>query len=137
MIFTVPFPPSTNKIWRSVGGRSILSEKARDYKTDAVADIIDQCAKAGGPPPRYDCRLMFALYLSPPDRRRRDISNFIKLLEDCCVHAGVMVDDKLVDELHVYRCDVVKDGKAIVVVEPCPEPSQQMLDGLAWLGVSK
>jgi crossover junction endodeoxyribonuclease RusA len=58
-----------------------------------------------------------ALYLSRGDKRKYDISNYIKALEDCFTHAGVWLDDEQVDQLGVYRLPVEKPGTVRVTIE--------------------
>lgn len=103
---SLPLPPSTNRIWRNVKGRTLLSEEARQY-LDSVGLLIKGAAQLigweAGPGQRY--RLAIVLHF--PDRRRTDISNRIKLLEDTAA-AALGFDDSAVDELYVVRGAVDK-----------------------------
>jgi crossover junction endodeoxyribonuclease RusA len=48
------------------------------------------------------------------DRRKSDIDNRIKSLLDALVQAGLFNDDSQVDELHVYRGEIIRQGKALI-----------------------
>jgi crossover junction endodeoxyribonuclease RusA len=47
--------------------------------------------------------LRVTLHIHPPDNRKRDIDNVIKIILDSLQCARVYVDDHQVQELHVYR----------------------------------
>lgn len=84
---TIPFPPSTNALWRSVGGRNILSAPYRKWLTEAHQLVaLQRPAKVTGP-------YRMTVTATRPDNRRRDLSNTIKALEDLLVKAGVIRDD--------------------------------------------
>ena len=56
--------------------------------------------------------------LVPADRRRWDIDNRIKSLQDALQVSGVYADDSQIDELRIVRHDVVipGEGSAVVIV---------------------
>jgi len=60
--------------------------------------------------------LSVEVLLYPPDRRRRDLDNTLKGLLDALEHAGVYLDDSLIERLSVEKRDVVEGGKAVVVI---------------------
>lgn len=55
--------------------------------------------------------------LCPPNKRRVDIDNRIKILLDSLVRSELILDDFLIDKLIVTRCDPCEGGKAIVIIE--------------------
>jgi Holliday junction resolvase RusA-like endonuclease len=59
-------------------------------------------------------RFHLRMVVSPPDQRRRDISNLIKVVEDSLTLAGVWSDDEQVSLLEVVR-DVIRDGGSVLV----------------------
>jgi len=107
--YMLPYPPSCNSIWRSVGGRVLLSKAARIYRENVIAAVLSQ-----GPPPRLAGRLYVLVYVSPPDKRRRDMSNLEKALFDALEHAGVYLDDEQIDEHRTKRLEPSKPGSVIV-----------------------
>ena len=110
-IIVLPWPPSTNTYYRSVLGRTILSSKAREFKT-----AVQACVLSNGPIPHFDGRLKVLIKLAQPTRKVIDIDNRIKPTLDALVNAGVMDDDSQVDELTVVRIPIVKDGKCFVYI---------------------
>lgn len=60
-------------------------------------------------------RLAVFIDLHPPDRRKRDIANYEKLLIDSM--QGVLFEnDEQIDKLVIERKEVVKQGRAIISV---------------------
>lgn len=86
----LPFPVSTNAMYRAVKGRSILSARARAWKELAGVEIMSQRpVKHKGPVSIY-------LEYTPPDKRRRDPDNHLKIVMDALVTSGVIEDDSAV-----------------------------------------
>jgi len=110
----LPYPPSVNHYWRRVGPRTLISRQGRAYRREvaAVVERIDRVAEQiplTGP-------LSVEVLLYPPDRRRRDLDNTLKGLLDALEHAGVYLDDSLIERLSVEKREVVEGGKAVVVI---------------------
>ncbi|UQN06786.1 RusA family crossover junction endodeoxyribonuclease [Deinococcus sp. QL22] len=128
LTFTLPYPPSLNSIWRSIvvkfkpknpkaipyRAKVLLSEEGRNYRR-AVASCIQNYGQPRTPP---GARLQLELIVSPPDLRKRDLSNIPKALEDALTHAGVWADDSLIDVLIVRRAPVHRGGQVVVKITP-------------------
>ncbi|HET8792089.1 MAG TPA: RusA family crossover junction endodeoxyribonuclease [Modicisalibacter sp.] len=115
MIITLPFPPSTNTVWRNLKGRTLLSRKGREYRKAVIALVAEQKAVAG-----LAGRLSVTVMLHPPDRRKRDIDNYGgKALLDAITHAGVWIDDEQIDRLEMIRGEIRKPGMAVVTITEC------------------
>jgi crossover junction endodeoxyribonuclease RusA len=50
------------------------------------------------------------VYLFPPNKRVMDLDNRMKGLLDALTEAGFWEDDSLVDQLHIYRGEIIKEG---------------------------
>lgn len=111
----LPLPPSVNRYWRHpssgpLAGRHLVSEVGRRYRaqvwdaTRAIRTTIDGA-----------CSVTILVY--PPDRRRRDLDNFLKSLLDALVYAKVLADDSLIDELRIFRKNIVVGGEVLVIIE--------------------
>ena len=105
------YPPSANRIWRNIGGRTIKSEVYRTWLTDVLGDVlIARCGRITGPY-RLEVRA------SPPDRRRRDIDNLLKPTSDALVAAGVIGDDSAALSVFAeWTGETLKGGRLDVTV---------------------
>lgn len=109
---SLPWPPTVNKYWRNVKGRTIISELGREYKRE-VAWMI----KAAGMDAHLQGPLAVTITLHPPNRRKRDIDNTLKALLDAMQEAGVYEDDSQIKEMHVYMHTVHPGGRVDVEIE--------------------
>jgi crossover junction endodeoxyribonuclease RusA len=108
------FPPSTNRYWRNLAGRTVLSKAGRLYKETVAMTVRKQL---GMPVQAMTGPVAVHIDLCPPDRRRRDIDNHAgKGLLDALQAAGVYEDDSQIVELHAYMRDVEKGGRCAVEV---------------------
>ena len=107
--FELPWPPSVNRYYRHVGYRVLISREGRRYRTVVVSRLRGVRKLTG------DLRLEAECY--PPDRRRRDLDNLLKSLQDSLVHAGVMEDDSQIKELKMRMLDPVPDGMVYMQIK--------------------
>jgi len=99
---SLPFPPSINALYRAVGGRSILSEKYRLWKTEAGLVLNSQRPK------KVLGKVAVSVELCAPDKRRRDADNAgTKALLDLLVsHQIIEADDnRILKEIKVVWVD--------------------------------
>ena len=61
--------------------------------------------------------ISLAVILYPPDKRIRDLDNYLKPLLDTITKSGVWLDDSLVDQLSVYRGAVTPAGRCFVRIK--------------------
>lgn len=125
LIFTLPWPPSVNAIWRTpsrgkLAGRTMLSEEARSYRKSVGEQIMIQAVRRHA----LMGRLGVSLEMHPPTERKFDIDNFCKAAFDALQYCAVIEDDGHIDELHIYRREVVKGGRLNLVIwelqeKPC------------------
>ncbi len=90
--FWLPFPPSTNRLWRSVRGRIILSLDYKKWKKDAF-EAVCILQKLGSQPVLGVHEL--ELKLSRSGHIRRDADNCLKAVLDIGKECRLIVDDKL------------------------------------------
>lgn len=107
----LPIPPSVNTYWGFHGHQRFLTPKAKLFKQEVWLEVKKNFVQKLASPLKVSIRLHF------PDRRLRDIDNHIKSLLDALTQAGVWEDDSLIDELHIYRGEVVKGGKTTITIE--------------------
>jgi crossover junction endodeoxyribonuclease RusA len=119
MIFlTLPWPPSNNRYYRHIAkgklaGRTLLSEAGRDYR-----EAVQTLAAANGAQKRLEGRLSLFIAVRQPDRRKRDLDNLIKAVQDALQFANCFADDSQIDVLMVIRDpDIVKGGRIDIILE--------------------
>lgn len=62
--------------------------------------------------------LEMTVELFPPDRRRRDMDNTLKALQDSLQHGKVYEDDCQISVLHMFRREMIKPaGKCRVTLK--------------------
>jgi crossover junction endodeoxyribonuclease RusA len=91
-VIHLPYPPSINRLYRSVNGRSILSKVGRDYYRDVVPLAEATGINIRGP-------YVLAITAYRPDKRKRDIGNLEKIVSDTLTKAGVVEDDSLCEAI--------------------------------------
>lgn len=111
---TLPYPPSVNKLWRSVRGRSI---KSADYRSWEKACEAHHQPTGGSIQGEY--RLL--LEAQRPDKRRRDLGNLEKASSDMLVHLGVIRDDCDAEEITLRWVKEDMGGMIRLTVEAITE----------------
>jgi len=114
----LPWPPSSNRYYRNVGHRTLISKDGRAYKEQVALLAIEQL---GIPLRALEGNVTLRVELFPPDRRRRDIDNHAgKALLDSLQHAGVLQDDSQVVELHAVMRPPERRGRCLVEIVQQP-----------------
>ena len=110
MVIELPWPPSVNHYWRRQGSRYFVSSEGKTYK-DSVYYLCSQYRGLFKP---YE-RLSLLIEAFPPDKRRRDLDNLIKAIQDSLQYAGVYEDDSQIDCLTIKR-NTLRENKIIVTI---------------------
>ena len=110
--FVLPWPISTNAIWRSYNGRNVLSKRARAWTEAAGKELVAQ-----NPTPVIG-PVALGIALSPPTKRAYDIDNRVKGLIDLLVkHQVIEADDsRILKTLYITASDGIPG--AFVIVQP-------------------
>ena len=107
--FNLPWPPSVNMAYRSVGGRVIRSQKGREF-ADACKEIFkdEKCIYP-------DEKVFFMIELFPPTRRKFDVDNYGKVVIDTIPW---FTDDSQIEALVIVKGekDENKEGYCIVSI---------------------
>lgn len=112
---TLPYPPSTNRIWRHAGNRTFKNPKAKEYQQD----VAMRAMVAGVKLLTGDIHLDVTLHPRKPQRqtgkriRRIDLTNSVKCVEDA-LNGIAWNDDYQTFELSA-RVGHPIDGGALIV----------------------
>ena len=114
-----PYPPSLNKMYRVErnGFRRFLTTAAKKYKADCA--IIAGMGKSGSV--AIEGLVEVSIILRPPDRRRRDLDNTLKLLLDS-LNGIYWDDDSQIARLTIERGEVMKQGAVFLQVTAYQPP---------------
>lgn len=94
------------------GSQAYKTAKARDYNKQIYYIIrLYGYNKQFNEP----LEIHYDFYL--PDRRRRDIANYEKVLTDSLVLAGVMTDDHWVHKWVFEKKGYIKGGKVLITIK--------------------
>jgi crossover junction endodeoxyribonuclease RusA len=110
LFLTLPLPPSVNNYWGFSGHHRFLTLAAREFKKE-VAHIVS-LKKVKFTTQKLSLTATFHF----KDKRKNDLDNRIKSLLDALVQAGVMEDDSQIDQLHIFRGENIKLGKALIKI---------------------
>ena len=104
----LPWPVSVNSLYRSRGSRVYVSAKGKAFKSACGIIFADT-------PMVYETeRVWLDMEVYPPDNRKRDISNLIKIVEDALPWFR---DDSQVDKLTIVRCEKDSRKKGYIIVK--------------------
>lgn len=105
----LPWPPTVNSYYAHTRNGVFISKKGRAYRKLVEDDLAAQnaCVELDGP-------LYVEVVLHPPDRRGRDLDNYMKALLDACTKGGLWEDDKLIDQLEIRRGEVTQKGLVVM-----------------------
>lgn len=106
VILYLPWPPTVNSYYGSTQrGIKYVTKAGRLFREHVEKEIHEQALAIN-----LDCRLCCEIILHPPDKRVRDLDNYMKALLDACSIARLWEDDKLIDQLFIYRGQPTRKG---------------------------
>lgn len=100
----LPWPPSVNHYLRYFKGSVRLNKDTRDYKRE-----VRQLSYTWRPR-SIAGRLSVDIRAYPPDRRKRDLDNLLKVTLDSLEGVGLFYDDSHIDCLKITRCSIKSGG---------------------------
>lgn len=132
---TLPWPPTVNSYWAHgiIGGKNtkaraslFLSDRGKEYRLLALEAIQNQRVPRGA----LHGRLAVSAIAYPPDQRTRDVDNLWKGMLDALKNTGVIVDDGHIDDLHIRRGPLRKDGEVTITITEIPAAFESRQQGL-------
>ena len=111
-LFIQCLPPSVNHYWGTRGNRRYISKEGIAFRQEVA--LISRGKRIEG-------RLQLYVELTASNKRRWDLDNRIKSLQDALQHAGVYEDDAQIDRLVAYRMVVGDKDRTRVVISNIEE----------------
>lgn len=118
---TLPYPPSVNTLFAhvpSVHGGFIRVKTAKYKDWAKEAGLLLNSQRNTGQLVSHKGRVSITIKATPPkDNRRRDIDNICKAVLDLLVSSNIIIDDFLIDVLHLAWDREAQDVGVLVTVE--------------------
>ena len=108
-------PPTVNHLYRNFRHWRYKTASGRKYQEE----VANRLREAWSSKPPYEGAVEFRIKFETNSRRKWDIDNRVKALQDCLSLAGVIKDDKQVEILHVERQYGKKRATYIEVRSTC------------------
>ena len=103
-VLPYPIGISVNHCWKRAGNKTFLAPAVRRYRQE-VWVTMGSWVSFNDEPVRVEIGMF------PPDKRRRDADNILKVVLDALCHAGTLADDSQIMQLYVQKFPPVKGGK--------------------------
>ena len=113
-------PPTVNHMYRTGNRTRYKTLEVREYQQYAVNKLRELWQGRKALSGRIEMRITF----TTDNKRRWDIDNRVKALQDCLSMAGVIRDDSQVDALHVERLYGNEKTTQVTVKEITANPAQ-------------
>lgn len=117
LIMVLTWPPTINSYYGHTkrGKRLVqyITPKGKRFREQVIESVHQQA-----PGLHMDYKLYVEVTLYPPDRRIRDLDNYMKALLDALTHSKLWDDDSQIDQLIIHRGETMANGGA-VVIEVC------------------
>ena len=122
---TLPYPPSVNSYKRI--GRTITTKRGKILQTrvnspETLAFYIETIneSRRKGLKSFADATISLevSIDIHPPNNRRSDIDNRVKVTLDALQHAKLIPDDYQIARLLVTRRSIIPQGQIIVRIKP-------------------
>ena len=92
-------PPTVNHMYINARARRFRTDECIAYQ-DYVLGALSWLWPSKEP---YSGRVALSLVFTAPNKRRWDIDNRVKAIQDCLARAGIIKDDTQIDKLEAER----------------------------------
>lgn len=110
---TLPWPPSANVNWQYTKAGVRSSAKVMAYRRTVLQLAVYTWPKINF----EDSRIAVTIKAFPPDKRRHDLDNLLKVTLDGIQKTGVFKDDSQIDRIIIERGEVIKHGSLDIRIE--------------------
>lgn len=107
----MPWPPSVGVYFRICKGRFVKTQRARDYLKEVQWIVRKQKIESFG-----DKKIFVSIAAYPPDARKRDLDNLLKVSMDSLEVAKVFNNDNQIQKYDIERYQKVKSGRLLVSI---------------------
>lgn len=108
----LPWPPTVNSYYGTArSGVKYITKKGRVFR-----ELVEEALHEQVPGITVDEHIFLDVVLYPPDKRTRDLDNYMKALLDACTIGRLWEDDSLIDQLHIYRGEVISGGQVKISI---------------------
>lgn len=111
------WPPTINSYYgHTKRGKSMvqyITAKGKQFRENIIESVHEQV-----PGLHIDERMYVEVTLYPPDRRIRDLDNYMKALLDALTHSKLWEDDSLIDQLVIHRGVQTTRGAVVIEISP-------------------
>lgn len=101
MILTLPFPPSSNGLFKNRRGGRTATDKYKSWQEEAGYMLKQQCCdyRTDHQWVLFSGPVAISLHFTRPDKRKRDLDNLLKAPIDLLVKCNVIGDDRQVEKI--------------------------------------
>lgn len=113
LILVLPYPHkiSVNNIWHKNKTGVYLNPAVKNFKKMVYLECLNKKKFESQP-------LKLHIKMFPPDKRKRDIDNVLKIILDSLQFANVYYDDSQIVKLYIEKCEIVENGMIVVKIKP-------------------
>ena len=112
------WPPSVNNITTVVRNRKIKTKRGRDFEAYICAEIAE--ARLHMDIPRFTGPVAVVIKMHPATRRKYDLDNMPKGIQDSLTAAGIWDDDEQIALLTLKKCKKRPGGSFTVSIRELP-----------------
>ncbi len=107
----LPWPPTINHYYgQARNGRKFIKKAGLEFRM-RVAEIVAEAGQV-----TQEGNLALFLWVSPPDKRKRDLDNLVKATQDALQEAGAYENDCQIKGIHAEMGEVQTGGKMRVLI---------------------
>ena len=92
-------PPTINHMYMTAHGRRFRTAECREYQQQ----VVSQLKALWNNKPPFTGRAAIHIIFTAKDKRRWDIDNRMKAIQDCLTMAGIIKNDSQIDFLQIER----------------------------------
>ena len=112
VVLHLPKPPTINHYYgQARNGRRFIKPEGEIYRKEVIKEVdMAGCNRLYGD-------LFFQVCYYPPDKRKRDLDNILKALQDAITKSGLIEDDSQIKwNLSIMMKEIIPGGIAYVTI---------------------